>query len=92
MNNKTKRNKNDQIHCRADETFCNGLDKFITSNELNKSKFIREAIQEKMDRTNNPNYDALLTDNSLHNFLVRKSISCPTCKNLLKEHERILSK
>ena len=92
MNTKTKNNKELQLHCRTDETFLNQFNVFIKSNDLNKSKFIREAIQEKMNQTNKPNYDALLSDNSLHNFLARKSIKCPTCKKLLEEHERSLLK
>ena len=92
MNNNTKKIKDSQVHFRADEEFSNELNNFIASHLLKKSEFIREAVSKEMKRINEGNYDALLSDNSLYNFVVRKSAKHPAYKKLINEFERSLSK
>ena len=88
MNNNTKKTKENQVHFRAEENYCNTLNSFIKSHDLNKSEFIRDSISKEMKRIDNGDYDTLLRDNKLYNFLLLKSAKSRTCKELLKEFER----
>ncbi len=79
--------KDRRMDIRVTPEFIDEVNDFIKKNNLNKSKFIREAIRKAMQH-HEDNATCPFTDNAFYNYVLKESVTNKSHQKLLNDFNR----